>query len=640
MRATLEAWLGPAGSTLRRARVGLLVALAVLLAWLLGPYAPFSLPGGPTLIPHAGQSRIHSVLVASWYAAALNAVGCALLLGTAARWTREESGPAPPRAAGGLTRSAWLLVLAAAALAGALRWPLAQKSVWWDEAWSLRYTIVGKLDPNADGTALEFRPVEWLDTLWYYRTPTNHVAYSVAARATVAAWRAATGAAPHAFHEFALRFPAWLAAMGAVVLMGLLVHALGFPRAAPAAAFLLAIHPWHIRFGADGRGYSFVVLLTVAGAWLLLRALREDRWRWWLGHAAAQLLLLWTFPLAVYVPLCLTAAAALAIAAGPGAARGRWLRLGVANVLAAMLYLQVMAPNLAQAARLERLLGEAASFDPRWLRQLWVYASTGLYVRMPELPDVSFPTLVSLSESRPRLPWIVFGALPALVLLGSLRVLRRGGGAERAVLLALCAAPLVLVVHRAIDGFFAYPRFAIYAIVPAVALLAIGAEGLLAAPLGSRRGAGRGIALGLALGLAGYQAMLAPLTLLLLRLPHAPAREVAAFFVAEDEGDPRRVLRAGVGLGGDVPRVYDPWLREVMRPEELRALCREARATGERLFVFHGHTHQNRERLPELFALVEDPRLFEPVARFDGIESEHVYRVLRYTGAPLEDRSR
>jgi hypothetical protein len=269
-----------------------------------------------------------------------------------------------------------------------------------------------------------------------------------------------------------------------------------------------------------------------------------------------------------------------------------------------------------------------------------VYASTGLYVRMPRLPDVFFPTLVSLSEDRPALPWIVLGALPALLLVGALRVLRRGGGPERAVLVALCAAPLVLVAHRAVDGFFAYPRFAIYAIVPAVALLAIGAEGLLAAAFGSRRSARRGIALGLALGLAGYQALLWPQTLLLLRLPHSPAREVAAFFAAEDERDPRRVLRAGIGLGGDVPRVYDPWLREVLRPEELRALCRESRAAGEPLFVFHGHTHQNREHLPELFALVEDPRLFEPVARFDGIESEHVYRVLRYTGAPLKERSR
>jgi hypothetical protein len=66
-------------------------------------------------------------------------------------------------------------------------------------------------------------------------------------------WRLAgeTGAASEAFDEFALRAPAWLAAIASVVLVGLL-RDLGFPRAGPVAAFLLALHPWHVRYGADG----------------------------------------------------------------------------------------------------------------------------------------------------------------------------------------------------------------------------------------------------------------------------------------------------------------------------------------------------------------------------------------------------
>ena len=41
---------------------------------------------------------------------------------------------------------------------------------------------------------LSFDPAPWLSTLWYYRGPTNHVAYSVAARASLAGWRALSGA--------------------------------------------------------------------------------------------------------------------------------------------------------------------------------------------------------------------------------------------------------------------------------------------------------------------------------------------------------------------------------------------------------------------------------------------------------------
>ena len=45
----------------------------------------------------------------------------------------------------------------------------------------------------------------------------------------------------------------------------------------------------------------------------------------------------------------------------------------------------------------------------------------------------------------------------------------------------------------------------------------------------------------------------------------------------------------------------------------------------------------NERKLPEIFVHVADPRQFEPVARFDGVEAEQMIRVLRYTGRPLED---
>ena len=63
-------------------------------------------------------------------------------------WARalpEEAGaPVGPAAPG---RSTWLLLLAAAALAGCLRAPTIGGGVSWDEGWSLRHVIVGKLEP-------------------------------------------------------------------------------------------------------------------------------------------------------------------------------------------------------------------------------------------------------------------------------------------------------------------------------------------------------------------------------------------------------------------------------------------------------------------------------------------------------------
>jgi hypothetical protein len=615
------------------ARILLGGALAACLAVLLGPFAPWLLPDEPTLVPRDGQSRIHTVLVATWWAAAVNAVLCALLLATSRAWARPARGPLAgmtPIRVGGAALAAFAV---AAALAGALRWPLVTGSLWWDEAWSVRYTVVGKVEPGSAAGETEFRPAPWIDTLWYYRTPTNHAAYSVAARATNGAWRALAGAAPQAFDERAFRLPAWLAAIAAVVAMGFLVHALGFPAAAPAAAFLLAIHPWHVRYGADGRGYSFVVLFGTIASVCLLRALREDRWRYWLGAAAAHALLLWSLPIAVYLPLATVGAAAVAIAAGPREARGRLVRLGVAHVVAAMAYLQVMAPNLAQAMRLDRLLGEEAKLDGRLAWNLFVAATTGLPVRMPRVPDVAFPTLESASLA---LQIAVAAAIPALLAVGAVRVLRRDAAA-RAVASGLVAAPFLLMLHRAVDGFFLYPRFAIYALIPATALLAIGFEGMIRAAAPAPARARWLVPAGLAAGLVAFQLAVAPQTRVLLRYPQEPAREVARFVRGAAPEHPEGAIGVGVGLGGDVPRVYDPWIVEVEEPAALVAELARARAEARPLYAFYGHAALNRKRFPATLALVDDRSLFEPVARFDGIEAEHVYRVFRYTGvAPPE----
>ena len=114
--------------------------------------------------------------------------------------------------------------------------------------------------------------------------------------------------------------------------------------------------------------------------------------------------------------------------------------------------------------------------------------------------------------------------------------------------------------------------------------------------------------------------------------PYAGMREAARFVAAQP--DAARALRVGVGLGGDTPRVYLRDLLHVESGAELRALCEHARAEGRPLLLLYGHGGQNRGRRADAFALIDDPRLFEPLGRFDAVAPEFVYRVLRYTGAP------
>jgi hypothetical protein len=632
--------LGPAGSALRYWRLALAAALAVLLVWLAGPFTPWRLPGDQSVLPKPGQKLVHTVFAGLSLAAAVNAALCLLLLATSRRWAREfpAAGSRPAELRRPRMKAVWLLLLAAAALGGALRWPLAHRSLWWDEAWSVRKVIVGEWEARGEGepARFEFDGTTWLETLWYYRTPTNHVLYSAAARTSLAAWRAATGAPPEAFDEFALRLPAWLAAVASVVLVGLLVHDLGFPRAAPVAAVLLALHPWHIRFGADARGYSFVILATLAGGWLLLQSLRAGRWRDWLAFAASQGALLWTYPLAVYVPLALGLAGTLAcgLGRGPAGVRGiQFTRLVIANLVAAMAYLQVMAPNFAQM-RLD-LYDEAAGVALGWARTLWVYLATGLRERAPSLPDSEFPTLLGMTQAWPWLPFVVYGLLPVLALGGLARAWLRGGAAERAALAGIVLPAPLFLLHRELQGFALFHRFAAFGLAGVVPLLALGMEGAVSAALRPLRAPRVAHAALLCLSLACFLALVAPALRLLATRPIEPTREVVAFLARAEEGKPGGAIRAGVGLGGDVPRVYDPSIREVNKLEELAALAREARDGGKRLYVFHGYGTLNHRRRAELFAPIDDPRLFEPLGHLDGLESESVFRVLRYTGEPL-----
>ena len=90
---------------------------------------------------------------------------------------------------------------------------------------------------------------------------------------------------------------------------------------------------------------------------------------------------------------------------------------------------------------------------------------------------------------------------------------------------------------------------------------------------------------------------------------------------------------AGAGIGGQVLNVYDPWLEHVETSAALAELCERSRREGRPLYVLYGYHHANHTgRFAELFRELDDRRDFEPVARFPGIVTEFVYRVLRYTG--------
>ena len=596
--------------------------------------------GIPGFVPDPERPFSVTVRVALLWGTATSAVLCALLAASARVWARPAHGveeapePAPPGRA-----FPWLL-LAALLVAALLRWPLAHGSLWWDEAWSITHVVVGEVlpDPEAEEKVV-FEDRHWARTFFYYRKPTNHVLHNVTARASLAIWRAATGRGPEAFHDFAFRVPSYLAAIATVPLVGLLGWRLGFPRAGVGAAWLLALHPWHLRYGVEGRAYSMVVLFTALSALTLLEALRRPDWRRWLLYGGSQFLLLWTHPFMLYLTVALGAAALPALVARARALRDRVTlvgRLVVSNLLAGMLFGLAMAPNLAQSVVWDDE-ANGRPLTPRDLIDLFAWATTGMSRRAGEVnqdPDL-FPWLEGLAPEAPWLAPAVTWLFAGLAALGLARLLARRGPGRAVTAGLLASVPLTLLVVHATRQLY-YPRFLVFALVPLTLALTAALEAPAAwLPRLSPRTRGIVAAACLGVGLAGYQALVWPQTRVHLTRSIAPMHEVADFVRAAAGQDPTSVIRAGYGLGGGMPHIYDPWIRYVHTREELEALCEESRRTARPLLVFYGQEGHNRHRWPDGFPLLDDPSVFRPEARFLGTEARFDYRVLRYSGRPL-----
>ena len=444
----------------------------------------------------------------------------------------------------------------------------------------------------------------------------------------LAAGKKARPEAPHEFSDFALRFPNWLASLLAVGAVGWLGWLWGRPLAGLLGALLLAVHPWHIRYGIDLRGYSAMILLTATGlVWLTLifRRGQSGWWPWW-ALGINQGLLVWAFPHAVVVAgTGFVVAAGLIFRLWPEKG-DRWTALGrlfLVHVAAAMLFLQLFAPNLLQ---MTRWLGEVnAAHQDHGLNaaralDLASWLATGTTWELPTVPEAAgLADLASRGAS---------GAMMALLalafVLGGLglwsvgRERERSGPAVSLLLVPLAAGAGLLAIFAVTQSFF-YPRFLTFLLIPGVLAIGLACDW---------RGAGRwrvGLA---ALALAGAAWLMAPQWRVLMGRPYAPMRDVAEVFAAE----PGPAIFACYGHGGEMLPGYVPELRSPASFEELQAVVAEARERGVGLLVAYGYSQLNRAGIPEGFTWLDDPERFELVATRAGIEPEFYFRVLRWKG--------
>ncbi|MBI3944960.1 MAG: glycosyltransferase family 39 protein [Armatimonadetes bacterium] len=155
-------------------------------------------------------------------------------------------------------RTAWLPLILIVMVAAALRlWHLGAQSVWTDEGW---------------GWAIAIRPaLEVLTRRLDFGNPPSYYLL-------LGFWMRLFGDS-----EAMLRLPSALAGTASVVVLYLLGRDLFGQRVGLVAAALLAFSATHIELSQLARPYVVAGFLSLLGTWLFWRAVRTDRWPYWLG---------------------------------------------------------------------------------------------------------------------------------------------------------------------------------------------------------------------------------------------------------------------------------------------------------------------------------------------------------------------
>ena len=302
------------------------------------------------------ESKEYAV-IGLWWAAVADAGVLAVLLGTAGKWMptpdrrsqiTDSKAEEPKKSGSALIPEKWMLglVLGAVVFGAIERWPRLPQSFWNDEAYSLKSFVHGTWKIPKNGTTATFDPVTWTDTLFENKNGNNHLLNSLVSRVSLDVWRAVTGTPREEFSETVARLPQFLAGLGTIFLLFLLGREIGSPLVGLTAAWLLAPHPWHMRYAVEMRGYSLMLFFLALSLLGLVRALRTDGVRWWLLFSMGEALYLLSFPGALYVAVAVNLLCAIELLR-----RRDWRttgRLAAFNVLAAVPVIQWMLPSVPQ----------------------------------------------------------------------------------------------------------------------------------------------------------------------------------------------------------------------------------------------------------------------------------------------------
>lgn len=566
--------------------------------------------------------------------AKINAGICITLALTLPLWHRRS----PDRIATTPSRHPswlWIGLLVAVVLGAGLRHQTATGGLWHDELHNAQringYFRFDKSDPLF-GDA-EFRPAKWQETAFYYRKPTNHVGFSVPSRLTHSAWQSITGADRSEVSPFFLRLPSYLAALGSIFLVGLLLARWGLPAAGILSAIFLAIHPWAIRWSVDARSYGLTMFFVLVALHAVTGIVQSGRWRWWALFGFSQFYLMW---LSVQNALIIVPMVAIVIGHAIGHRRRDgtplWpvlAKAGVISSIAACLFLQLMGPNLIQLKQYTDFNPPSESNYTQVDQRTLSDAASNWLIGIPHnVPVVEGDEPITTFKSRytnPTVGWVWAGLTGVFMLAGIGMLFKNPRTRTKGWLVAgLITSAAVLVALSAAGGLFFYPRFVAYLPIP----LAIGMGVFWTTrPSSSRR------IIGAVTGVMFFSLLAAPQIANLFTHVHEPLPQVSAAVDAIESSTGTRPLAATYGLaGGVMQEIVDPNVRLITTRKEIEELIKKSRATGRPLVICYGNQSFNRTVLPDGFDLLDNPAYFKQVERFVSNDPRHTFFLMEFVG--------
>ncbi|MDJ0788000.1 MAG: hypothetical protein QNK05_14420 [Myxococcota bacterium] len=550
-----------------------------------------------------------------WWAASVLLPLVAVLLWTLPRWLGQATAPRHSRpelsSVGRPTRAALLLAML---VGGVLAFPRLDDGLAHDERENVMHAIDGHYHSDGKG-GVEFVERDWVDALWWYQIPANHGLHTVLAKLSVSAARLGGEAEHRLVDERALRVPAYLAGIAFIGAVGWLLARHGEPLAGVVAAWLVAVHPWTLRYASEARGYSLGLLGVPLLLLALGRALRYGTWRRWALFATLQGLLVWNHLSFAYFVVAVNAVAAVVLLRRLGAETepggrelavqqlSRWFVSGVAS---AGVGLWLLAPILPQFVAFSR--GPVDNlFDARTL------ADVGTHFWLGRFSGTGFTGLE-----------LAVGALVALALCAAVIRLARSPGPAGLVL-------PVLVLPTAISAFLAwwtganfFPQYLIAGLPGALIVVSLGLVWLTG---GLPRPVQAALLLG---GVVLFAVATEPTRQLLESRSIQPFRESVAATRPFHPEHPKNREILTVWFDHFAPLYHDPRIERVRNLDELDAWTARAESSGQELFVNVSFLNREQDWHQRFVARLEECPRFVETADIEGLRPRDRRRVWRY----------